>query len=279
MLLLLLLAVALIGIALTLALRAALGGVGRKQRGAGAGGLLRVRRRTGRRKREPNALQTSEIATEIGARLIDRLQTRAGPRAAPAAQLGRLLPNDRRAVPRLPRSVDRRASAGRCFFLFILGGSVGVVGILFTVIAGGHRLGPPEVAGRASSAQAHRADRLRGARARRPPRDDDRGRHRLRERAAALQPARARPARLRAAAHPRRAVDGADDERGAEEHARAHEPERLDARVRPVDRPGRDDGRLDRARRFATSPSTCASGGARRRRSGRRRRRSSSSSR
>ena len=52
--LLLLLAVALIGIALTLALRAALGGVGRKQRGARAG-----RRRTGSaRRRRPVASRT-----------------------------------------------------------------------------------------------------------------------------------------------------------------------------------------------------------------------------
>ena len=73
MILLLLLAVALIGIALTLALRAALGGIGRKQEvlaqvasyGFGSS-------RTAQR--EPNALQTREIASEIGERLIDRMR-------------------------------------------------------------------------------------------------------------------------------------------------------------------------------------------------------------
>src|SRR5690348_5344064 len=74
MIFLLFLAVVLIGIALTLALRAALGGVGKKQDllaqvGSYGFGSSRSARR------EPNAFQTSEIASEIGDRLIDRLRS------------------------------------------------------------------------------------------------------------------------------------------------------------------------------------------------------------
>src|SRR5689334_11272005 len=72
MILLLLIAVGLIGIALTLALRVALGGIGKKHEvlaqvsAYGFGSSAPTR--------EPNALQTREIATSIGERLIDRLR-------------------------------------------------------------------------------------------------------------------------------------------------------------------------------------------------------------
>ncbi len=135
MILLLLLAVALIGIALTLALRAALGGVGRKQEvlaqvasyGFGTMGTVR---------REPNALQTREIASEIGARLVDRLRT------DQVRELRQLLNSAGYYQTTVTQYMGYRALAAVglplvVLFLFILGGGVGVVGILFVLIAAG----------------------------------------------------------------------------------------------------------------------------------------------
>jgi tight adherence protein C len=135
-LLLLLLAVALIGIALTLALRAALGTASRKGEimsqvvSYGWG-------RSGRPpKREPGALESSQIATEIGTRLIDRLQT------AQVRELRQLLNSAGFYNTTVAQYLGYRAVSivGLplvVLLLFILGGSIGVVGILFTVIAGG----------------------------------------------------------------------------------------------------------------------------------------------
>ena len=73
MIVLLLFAIVLIGLAVALGLRAALGGVGRKHEvlaqvaAYGFGSATRASRK------EPNALQTKEIANEIGDRLITRL--------------------------------------------------------------------------------------------------------------------------------------------------------------------------------------------------------------
>lgn len=135
-LLLLLLAVALIGIALTLALRAALGTASRKSEimgqvvSYGWGGSARPQ------KREPGALESSQIATEIGTRLIDRLQTdqiRALRQLLNSAgfyntTVAQYLGYRALSIVGLPLVV---------LLLFILGGSVGFVGILFTAVAGG----------------------------------------------------------------------------------------------------------------------------------------------
>src|SRR4051812_38236142 len=133
--LLLLLAVALIGIALTLALRAALGGLGKKSEvlaqvsayGFGGGSTER---------REPNALQTREIANEIGERLIDRLgidQIR---------DLRQLLNSAGYYQTTVTQYLGYRALAAAglplvVLLLFILGGGIGIIGILFVVMAGG----------------------------------------------------------------------------------------------------------------------------------------------
>jgi tight adherence protein C len=134
--LLLLLAVALVGVALTLALRAALGSASRK------GEILAqvVSYGWGRDRkapqREPNAFQSSEIATEIGQRLIDRLET------AQVRALRQLLNsagfyNTTVAQYLGYRALSIVALPAVVLLLFVLGGSVGFVGILFTIIAGG----------------------------------------------------------------------------------------------------------------------------------------------
>jgi tight adherence protein C len=135
-LLLLLLAVALIGIALTLALRAALGPASRK------GEILAQVvsygwGRAGRpQKREPGALESSQIATEIGTRIIDRLQTEQ------VRELRQLLNSAGYYNTTVAQYLGYRALSivGLpiiVLLLFILGGSIGVLGILFTVAAGG----------------------------------------------------------------------------------------------------------------------------------------------
>ena len=134
-LLLLLLAVALIGVALILALRAALGTASRK------GEILAQVvsygwGRSGRpEKREPGALESNEIATQIGSRLIDRLQT------DQVRELRQLLNSAGYYNTTVAQYLGYRALSivGLPLFvlvLFILGGSIGTVGVLFTVMAG-----------------------------------------------------------------------------------------------------------------------------------------------
>jgi len=135
MILLLLLAVALIGIAVTLALRAALGGVGRKQellaQVASYGfGSARTQQR------EPNALQTREIATEIGERLINRLP------GDQIRELRQLLNSAGYYQTTVAQYLGYRALAAvglpvAVLILFLLGGGIGFVGILFVLVAGG----------------------------------------------------------------------------------------------------------------------------------------------
>jgi tight adherence protein C len=131
--LLLLLAVALIGIALTLALRAALGGLGRKsevlaQVSAYGFGSTSVP------SREPNAFQTREIANEIGERLISRLA------ADQVRELRQLLNSAGYYQTTVTQYLGYRALAAIglpviVVLLLILGGGVGIIGILFTGVA------------------------------------------------------------------------------------------------------------------------------------------------
>jgi tight adherence protein C len=134
MILLLLLAVALIGVALTLGLRAALGGVGRKQevlaQVASYGFGSRVVAR------EPNALQTREIAAEIGEHLIDRL------RADQVRELRQLLNSAGYYQTTVTQYLGYRVLAAlglplAVLILFLLGGGIGIVGVLFTAVAAG----------------------------------------------------------------------------------------------------------------------------------------------
>src|SRR4051812_26999677 len=135
MILLLLLSVALIGIALTLALRAALGGVGRKQEllaQVSAYGFGSSRAVT----REPNSLQTREIANEIGAKLIDRL------RVDQIRELRQLLNSAGYYQMTVTQYLGYRAlTAGglslAVLILFLLGGGIGIIGILVTLVAAG----------------------------------------------------------------------------------------------------------------------------------------------
>jgi tight adherence protein C len=135
MILLLLLAVALIGIAVTLALRAALGGVGRKQEllaQVASYGFGSARTQ----KREPNALQTREIATEIGERLISRLP------GDQIRELRQLLNSAGYYQTTVTQYLGYRALAAvglpvAVLILFLLGGGIGFVGILFVLVAGG----------------------------------------------------------------------------------------------------------------------------------------------
>jgi tight adherence protein C len=135
MTLLLILAVALIGIAITFALRAALGGVGRKQEilaqvsSYGFGGTEPARP-------EPNAFQTREIANEIGERLIDRLA------AEQVRELRQLLNSAGYYQTTVTQYLGYRALAAVglpvvVFFLFLLGGGIGIIGILVTLAAAG----------------------------------------------------------------------------------------------------------------------------------------------
>jgi tight adherence protein C len=132
--LLLLLAIALIGIALTLALRAALGGLGRKTEilaqvsAYGFGSAAPAR--------EVNSFQTREIANEIGARLIDRL------RGDQIRELRQLLNSAGYYQTTVTQYLGYRALAAVglpaiVLLLFILGGGIGIIGILFTAMAVG----------------------------------------------------------------------------------------------------------------------------------------------
>jgi tight adherence protein C len=135
MILLLLIALALVGIAITLALRAALGGIGRKREVLAQVSAYGFSAGTAP-PREPNALQTKQIATEIGERLIDRLQ------ADQVRELRQLLNSAGFYQTTVTQYLGYRALAAVglpvvVLFLFILGGGIGIVGILFTVIAAG----------------------------------------------------------------------------------------------------------------------------------------------
>jgi tight adherence protein C len=135
MILLLLLAVALIGIALTLALRAALGGLGRKQEvlaQVASYGFGSSRPAS----REVNAFQTREIATEIGEHLIDRL------RADQIRELRQMLNSAGYYQTTVTQYLGYRALAAvglplAVLILFLLGGGIGIVGILCVLVAGG----------------------------------------------------------------------------------------------------------------------------------------------
>lgn len=135
MILLLLLAVALIGIALTLALRAALGGVSRKQQvlaQVASYGFGSSRTTT----REPNSLQTREIASEIGSKFIDRLAV------DQIRELRQLLNSAGYYQTTVAQYLGYRALAAvglplAVLLLFLLGGGIGIVGILCVLGAGG----------------------------------------------------------------------------------------------------------------------------------------------
>ena len=135
MILLLLLAVALIGIALTLALRAALGGFGRKQEllaQVASYGFGSSRAAT----RESNSLQTREIAGEIGSRLIDRLAV------DQVRELRQLLNSAGYYQTTVAQYLGYRALTAvglplAVLILFLLGGGIGIVGILCVLGAGG----------------------------------------------------------------------------------------------------------------------------------------------
>jgi tight adherence protein C len=133
MILLLLVAIGLIGVALALTLRAALGGLGKKHEvlaqvsAYGFGG-------TSAATSQPNAFQTREIANEIGERLISRLQFEQ------VRELRQLLNSAGLYQTTVTQYLGYRALAvvglpAVVLFLFILGGGIGVVGILFTVVA------------------------------------------------------------------------------------------------------------------------------------------------
>jgi tight adherence protein C len=135
-LLLLFLSVALVGIAVALALRAALGGAARK------GEILAqvVSYGWGRSTRptagEPNAFQSKEIAREIGTRLLERLQT------DQIRELRQLLNSAGLYNTTVAQYLGYRALSmvgvpAGVLVLFLLGGSLGVVGVLFVIVAAG----------------------------------------------------------------------------------------------------------------------------------------------
>jgi tight adherence protein C len=131
----LLLGVVLIGISITLALRAALSGLGKKSEVIAQVSAYGFTTGSAPR-RESNALQTREIATEIGTRFIDRLG------ADQIRELRQLLNSAGYYQTTVTQYLGYRALAAVglplvVLLLFILGGSVGVIGILFTVMAGG----------------------------------------------------------------------------------------------------------------------------------------------
>jgi tight adherence protein C len=133
--LLLLLAVALIGIALTLTLRAALGSGSRKGEILAQVVSYGWGRASQPTKREPGALESNEIATRIGTRLIDRLQT------DQVRELRQLLNSAGYYNTTVAQYLGYRALSIvgvplGVLLLFIVGGGVGVTGIAFTVIAG-----------------------------------------------------------------------------------------------------------------------------------------------
>jgi tight adherence protein C len=135
-LLILLLAVGLVGLAVTLALRAALGNAARKGEILAQAVSYGWGRAGSPSQHEPNALQSREIAREIGTRLIDRLQTEQ------IRELRQLLNSAGLYNTTVAQYLGYRALSmfgvpAVVLLLFLLGGSVGVLGVLFTIVAAG----------------------------------------------------------------------------------------------------------------------------------------------
>jgi tight adherence protein C len=133
--LVLLLAVALVGIAVTFALRAALGAANRKQEVLAQVAGYGFRTSAPSARSEPNAFQTKEIANEIGERVIHRVQ------AERIRELRQLLNSAGYYQTTVAQYLGYRVLAivGLpiiVLVLFALGGSIGVVGFLLVAVAG-----------------------------------------------------------------------------------------------------------------------------------------------
>lgn len=131
MILLLLFAIALIGLAVGLALRAALGGAGRKNQVLAQVSAYGFGSATQAPRKEPNPLQTKEIANEIGDRLITRLG------AEQIRGLRQLLNSAGYYQTTVAQYLGYRALAAVglptvVLFLSAIGG-IGIVGILLTI--------------------------------------------------------------------------------------------------------------------------------------------------
>ena len=136
MILLLFLAVVLVGLAVTLALRAALGGAARKGEILAQVVSYGWGRADAPARHEPNAFQSGEIAREIGSRLMDRLQTEQ------IRELRQMLNSAGLYNTTVAQYLGYRALSiigvpAVVLLLFALGGSIGVVGVLFTIVAAG----------------------------------------------------------------------------------------------------------------------------------------------
>jgi tight adherence protein C len=131
---LLLLAVGLVGIAVTLALRAALGGAARKNAVLAQVAAYGFSTGTKAARPEPNAFQTREIANEIGERLVRRLP---GDRVRELRQLLNSAGYYQTTVTQYLgyRVLSVVGLPVVVIVLFLLGGGLGVVGILFTAMA------------------------------------------------------------------------------------------------------------------------------------------------
>jgi tight adherence protein C len=133
---LLLFALALLGLAVVLVLRAAFGGAVRKNEVLAQLAAYGFGSSSARARREPDALQTREIAREIGERLISRL--------APdqVRDLRQLLNSAGFYQTTVTQYLGYRALSAVglpavVLLLFILGGSIGLVAILVTAMAAG----------------------------------------------------------------------------------------------------------------------------------------------
>jgi tight adherence protein C len=129
--LLLVFAIALIGLAVALALRAALGGAGRKNEVLAQVSAYGFGSATQAARKEPNPLQTKEIANEIGDRLITRLG------AEQIRGLRQLLNSAGYYQTTVAQYLGYRALAAiglpaTVLFLSAFGG-IGIVGILLTI--------------------------------------------------------------------------------------------------------------------------------------------------
>lgn len=134
MILLLVIAVALVGIAIALALRAVVGGMGRKSQVLAQVGAYGFGSSVPVSAREPNALQTKQIANEIGQRLVHRL------RGEQVRELRQLLNSAGFYHTTVTQYLGYRALAALglpavVLFLLVVGGGVGLVGILVTLVA------------------------------------------------------------------------------------------------------------------------------------------------
>ena len=130
------LAVALIGIAVVLALRAALGAAAKKNAVLAQLSAYGFGTATPRARREPDALQTKEIVKDIGDRLIHRLAP------GQVRELRQLLNSAGYYQTTVAQYLGYRAIAAvglpaAVLFLFVLGGGIGVMAILLTIIAVG----------------------------------------------------------------------------------------------------------------------------------------------